>query len=98
MNWVVHNGQNNNFSVMNATDHRIEGKMIIANMVISPLLQIVESDLKSRVLHQLAKELHNQNCVEYTKTLRPDGDVEIKARIYAVSNDKVFILRTFDRA
>ena len=79
-------------------DHTIQGKMIVTNLVIPPLKTVTDDELKDMMIHALAKEIAKQNCVEFTKMMRHDGDMEIKARIYVTSSDNVFILRTYGGA
>lgn len=90
-----------NMPTIGTTDHTISGQMIMTNLVMSEfeIAQMDEDTLKTILLRHLTEELKKQKCVEFTKMVRNhDGMVEIRARIYAVTNDKVFILRTFNGA
>lgn len=100
MSYVPNSKIYNSITSSTITDHTISGQMVMSNLIMSELeaAKMDEDTLKTILLRHLTEELKKQKCVEFTKMMRHDGTVEIKARIYAVSNDKVFILRTFNKA
>ena len=87
-------------------DHAIQGKAIIADLRMngvqySNLYQVYHNDkdfhdeIKRRLVHILAEEIFKSNCIEFTSMKSIDTFQHcFKARIYAVPNDQVRILRT----
>lgn len=82
------------------TDHAISGRMCTVSMKLSPLSSetLPDVELKRMMMYELVKEMEKQKCVEFTRMYLPDGNTQIHARIYVTPNDKVFILRTYNKA
>ena len=87
---------------VNSYEYGIKGEMIIAELLLSELelLQfdfnsvVTEMEIKKRLLKKLMDVLANSKSVEFTKTDSPiNGSKMFKARIFAVPDDQVRILR-----
>lgn len=87
---------------VNSGEYGIKGEMIITELLLSELelLQfdfnsvVTEMEIKTRLMTKLMDVLTNSKSVEFTKTDSPtNGSKMFRARIFAVPDDQVRILR-----
>ena len=83
---------------MNFTEHVIQGELSYADYIVAQ--EIIEDNLqtpdmiKERLMHDLAKKLMDNKMIEFTRTQNiASGTYHFRARIYAVPDTKVRILR-----
>jgi len=77
---------------------RIQGWPVLADYTLDEIVigksKLSDEDIKFKLCQTLAIELYKQNMIEFTKEQRPDtGDTHYRARIFAVPNTEVQLLR-----
>lgn len=77
---------------------RIQGWPILADYILDEIVvgktKLSDEDIKFKLCQSLAIELYKQNMIEFTKEQRHDtGDTHYRARIFAVPNTEVQLLR-----
>ena len=77
---------------------RIQGWPVVVdyNMDEMTIVKAYDNDeqIKLMLCHRIAEELYKQKMIEFTKEQRPDtGDTHYRARIFAVPNTEVQLLR-----
>ena len=79
-------------------DHAIQGQLIQAKFELSAIQNMAntftEEEIKKELIGKLLYEMWNKDCIEFTRQHDIESDRTIfRARIYAVYNDDVKILR-----
>lgn len=52
-----------------------------------------DTEIKMRLCNQVAEELFKQNVIEFTREVTPMGNIHYRARLFAVPNTDVQLLR-----
>lgn len=90
----IFNGQITNPTLV----RNIQGRPVIANFIIDEVgfqsYKLSDEDIKIKLCQELAMELYKQKLIEFTKEPRHEtGDIHYRARIFAVPNSDVQLLR-----
>ena len=83
-------------TIMNATNHLIQGQMVTAEFTLTGLDKdrMTDDQIKSKLLFFLADEMMRQKCVEFTKQDDFVSNVTVaRARIFVTPDTNVRILR-----
>ena len=83
------------------TEHHIQGQMLTATITRSTVDledSLRPADLKMELCKLLAQELFKANCIEFTQQHDVQFDTKtFRARIYAVPNTQVKVLREYNK-
>jgi hypothetical protein len=76
----------------------IKGTPVVVNFMMNEFIamenSLSDAEIKLRLCNEIAAELYKQNMIEFTKEQRADtGDIHYRARIFAVPNTDVQLLR-----
>jgi len=79
-------------------DHTIQGQLIQAKFELSAIQNMAntftEEEIKKELIGKLLYEMWNKDCIEFTRQYDIESEQTIfRARIYAVYDDDVRILR-----
>jgi hypothetical protein len=83
--------------VPQTNNHIIRGTPVVVDYMIDELsatkASFSDEDIKLNLCHLIAGELYRQNMIEFTKEVTAIGNVHCRARIFAVPNSDVQLLR-----
>jgi len=85
-------------NVSSGTTHAIQGKSVVVNFMIDEYTamknKLSDEEIKLRLCNEIAAELYKQKLIEFTREQSNiTGDIRYRARMFAVPNTDVQLLR-----